>query len=43
VSLKTASRNARYYAAEITALHLQDAQNDFNTLKAYVRRELGLQ
>lgn len=42
-SLQTASRNARYYATEITPDHLQDIRNDFNTLKSYIRRELGLQ
>jgi uncharacterized protein (UPF0332 family) len=42
-SLQIASRNARYYATEITPAHLQDVRNDFNVLKAYVRRELGLQ
>ncbi len=41
-SLQTASRNARYYVTKITPTHLLDVQNDFNTLKAYIRGELGL-
>lgn len=41
-SLQTASRNARYYCTKISLDHLVDVQNDFNSLKTYICRELGL-
>jgi hypothetical protein len=41
-SLDVMSRNARYYAVEITPAHIQDVRNAFDTLRAYIRRELGL-
>jgi hypothetical protein len=41
-SLDVTSRNARYYAVEITPAHIKDVRNDFNTLRAYIRKELGL-
>jgi uncharacterized protein (UPF0332 family) len=41
-SLQTAARNARYYAAVITNDHLQDVCNDYNTLKSYLRQQLGI-
>jgi hypothetical protein len=41
-SMRIASRNARYYATEITPQHLADVKNDFGVLRAYVRKQLGL-
>jgi len=41
-SMRIASRNARYYATEITAQHLADVRTDFNTLRTYIRDQLGL-
>jgi hypothetical protein len=41
-SLRTASRNARYYMLEITPQHLADVRADFNTIRSYVRKQIGL-
>jgi len=41
-SMRIASRNARYYATEITAQHLADVRNDFNVLRSYIRKQLGM-
>ncbi len=41
-SLHTASRNARYYAMEITPQHLADVRANFDTLRAFVRKQIGL-
>lgn len=41
-ALRIASRNARYYAAEITPEHLHNVRNDFHSLRSYIRKQLGL-
>jgi hypothetical protein len=41
-SMRIASRNARYYATEITPEHLANVKNDFNTLRSYIRKQIGL-
>jgi DNA-directed RNA polymerase subunit F len=42
-SLQIASRNARYYLAEISPQTLQDVRVAFNTIRTYVRGQLGVQ
>lgn len=41
-SLHIASRNARYYATEITPGHLQNVKTDFQALRAYIRGQFAL-
>jgi uncharacterized protein (UPF0332 family) len=40
--MQIASRNARYYVAEITPQHLHDIQVAYNVTSAYIRSELGV-
>lgn len=42
-SLQIASRNARYYLAEISPQTLQDVRVAFNTVRTYIRGQLGVQ
>jgi uncharacterized protein (UPF0332 family) len=41
-SLHTASRNARYYATQISPEHLANVQLDFQALRTYIREQLRL-
>jgi hypothetical protein len=41
-ALETLSHNARYYAMPIEPQHVHDAQNDYDTIKAFIRKCFNL-